>query len=218
MFGVSWKKEADMGLPNAARRVSEGAVKYAVDKSCTAAMGKLMSSSGGVSEKDRRVVIKEACDIVKFTTDLLLTSTGGGEIKPVDVGIYLVSRGVNITKLNDSQQMLCGAALGELAINGYKTVAEGMTAYKDTVFYAEVGAIAGPEGAAAGMAIGLGSHAIQLFDKSTKLANAAFDVYQQCGPLVFDKTPKPRTSVSYDYSADACRVPEDDARAAMTAL
>jgi len=208
--------EIIMGLPNAARRVSEGVVKYAVDKSCTAAVSRVLSKPGSTSEKDKKVVVKEVCDIVNFTTDLLLTSTGGKEIKAVDVGIYLVSRGVNIIKLSDNQQMLCAAALGDLALNGYKTIVECTTTYEETVFYAEAGAIAGPEGAAAGAAIGLGSHAVQLFTKSTKLANAAIDVYQQCGQLVFDKVAKPRTSLNYDYSADACRVPADDDRATMS--
>ena len=192
-------------LPDPGSTFVDGAVKYAVEKSCTAVMDRTIT---GASEADKDVVVNQICDVVNFTTDAILQARDGKLPSEIDTGIFLANQNVNLAKLSKNQQVLCGHAVVHLAINGYQ---------------AEIGAIGGPELSAAFGLATVAAHGPALysntdsfmnagyevwarcFDQSAKLANAALDAHSQSGPLAFDKTFKPRDG---DL---VCRMPDDEA-------
>ena len=61
-------------LPDPGNTFVNGAVKYAVKKSCTAVMGRTIT---GVSEADKDVVVNQICDVVNYTTDAILKAKDG---------------------------------------------------------------------------------------------------------------------------------------------
>ena len=184
-------------LPRPGSNMVNSVVKFAVDKSCKATAVAIFRERGtSVSANDIQVVSKQMCDMVNFTTDLLLKSSSGKEIKATDVGLHLISQNVNVTRLSHSQQLLCGAAIVDLAISGYKMVNECKSTVAETTTGAEIGGIGGPELAVLFSTVTFGSHVPELASKSAKLVNAALDAYSLCGPLVFDKVAKPRVVAS----------------------
>ena len=105
-------------IPDPGKSFREGAVKYAVDKSCKAAAGALLKSQGtSISETDQKVVVDQLCLVVGLTADALLK---GENMSATDVGIFLTKEKVNLVRLSQKQQMLCAAAVVDLALNGYK--------------------------------------------------------------------------------------------------
>ena len=207
-------------LPDPGSTFVDGAVKYAVEKSCTAVMDRTIT---GASEADKDVVVNQICDVVNFTTDAILQARDGKLPSEIDTGIFLANQNVNLAKLSKNQQVLCGHAVVHLAINGYQAVNEYRKTYVEAQTMAEFGAIGGPELSAAFGLATVAAHGPALysntdsfmnagyevwarcFDQSAKLANAALDAHSQSGPLAFDRTFKPRDG---DL---ACRMPDDEA-------
>ncbi|WP_458098400.1 hypothetical protein [Roseomonas sp. WA12] len=177
-------------IPDPAEKFKEGVIKFAVEKTYKAVAERLAESSQKSSDySDQKVVADQIYLAVNIITDYVLK---GDSLSSTDAGIHLIKQKMNISKLSRSQQVLCGVALTELAINAYKAVDEYISMFKNTQTAIVNGGIAGPEGSVIMGGIVAGSHFPDAINKSMKLVASAVDVHNQCDPLALSKTTKPR--------------------------
>ena len=83
-------------LPDPGSTFVDGAVKYAVERSCTAVWTAPIT---GASEADKDVVVNQICDVVNFTTDAILQARDGKLPSEIDTGIFLANQNVSLAEL-----------------------------------------------------------------------------------------------------------------------
>ena len=128
-----------------------------------------VQSDGTAFEKVAPVVSAMVCSVADFIIDAAKT---GGTPSATSVGVFLINRATGFSGLSKSHQVLCVAALVELATT---SVAEA------PVLAAAVAGVAGSAGLASPVGIPL------MMVSSASFIVAALKVNQQCGPLVVEK-------------------------------